>query len=259
MNVDTVYGPMHLRHYGGDYGRPVVLVHPLAMSGEIWQPMGEWLGRDERTVVAPDVPVGDPGGVTVADMAAQVITAIDHVGAPVDLIGMSMGGCVSLQVALERPDLLRHLVLADTTATYGPDRVAYWEQRARTAETSTREQLLDFQVPRWFTDRFRADDPDEVKRAIGIFVATTPATHAACSRALGGFDVSARLDEVRTPTLVLVGEQDTATPPAMAEALAAGIHGARLALLPGVRHFSLLESRDAWQRIDAYLSAPADA
>jgi 3-oxoadipate enol-lactonase len=53
---------------------------------------------------------------------------------------------------------------------------------------------------------------------------------------------------------VLVGDQDTATPPAMAETLAGGIPGARLAVLAGVRHFSLVENRDAWALVEAHLA-----
>src|SRR6185312_8527133 len=157
---------------------------------------------------------------------------------PVDLFGLSMGGCVAQQVALDRPDLVRRLALADTTASYGPDREASWEERAVSAETSARTALLDFQLPRWFTESFRASEPGECARVAQIFVDTDAAVHAACCRALGGFDVTDRLDEIHAPTLVFVGEADYATPPSMARDLAAGIPGARLEIVPDAGHFS---------------------
>jgi len=249
---------LNVREYGGADGHPVVLLHPLATSGELWQQFGTWLGRDGRTVLAPDLPPdGDSAEVTIDLMADAVAADLDRRGgAAADVVGMSMGGCVALTLALRRPDLVRRLVLADTTASYGPDRVAKWEERALSAETSARADLLDFQLTRWFSDAFRAGDPAECARIAEVFLATPAAVHAASARALGGFDVADRLGEISAPTLVLVGEEDYATPPAMAEALAAGIDGATVTVLPATRHFSLVQNRDAWRLVEAHVAAP---
>ncbi|HEY2791242.1 MAG TPA: alpha/beta fold hydrolase [Micromonosporaceae bacterium] len=244
----------HIQRFGGDAGNPIVLIHPLATSGAVWQRFGGWLARDGRPVLAPDLPDGDLAEVSIASMATSVIEAIEDAGRPADLIGMSMGGCVAQQVVLDRPDLIRRLVLADTTASYGPDRKAYWEQRAVSAETTARADLLDFQLDRWFTDAFRAENPAECQRIADIFVSVPAAVHAASARALGGFDAADRLGDIKTPTLVLVGEHDYATPPPMAEAIADGIPGATLVMLAGLKHFTLLESRDAWEIIAGNLA-----
>lgn len=76
---------------------------------------------------------------------------------------------------------------------------------------------------------------------------------ADCCKALGAFDVTARLAEIRAATLVIVGDEDYATPPAMSRTLAAGIGGAELDVLPGVRHMSLIESPCAWERVLAFV------
>jgi len=241
-------------HRQGTAEVPVVLIHPLAMAGEMWSHVAGRLDPD-RTILAPTVPAGQPDAVTVGDMAAHVAATIEAAGTgPADIVGMSMGGCVALHLVLERPDLVRRLVLADTTADYGPDRVANWEQRAVSAETSARTDLLDFQLSRWFSDRFRRENPDACDRAAAVFTGTSPTVHAACCRALGAFDVSGRLGEIDKPALVLVGVEDYATPPAMADALAAGIHGAHRVVLDDARHFSLLESDIAWDLIGAHLA-----
>jgi pimeloyl-ACP methyl ester carboxylesterase len=69
-------------------------------------------------------------------------------------------------------------------------------------------------------------------------------------------DVRARLGEIAAPTLVLVGEHDEETPLSYAEALAAGIPGATLQIIPGAGHISNLEAPDA---VTAALRAHLDA
>ena len=174
----------------GDAGAPTVLcLHPLACAGDLWDRFALFLvGRGFR-VLAPDLPAEvAQDGLTVAAMAESVVRAVES-DCPVSIVALSMGGCVALQLAIDHPELVDKLVLADTTANYGPDRVAKWEQRAEYAVSVPRTDQLDFQIPRWFTADFVARDPDECSRIADIFVRTDSEVHAACCRALGAFDV----------------------------------------------------------------------
>jgi 3-oxoadipate enol-lactonase len=89
---------------------------------------------------------------------------------------------------------------------------------------------------------------------VQIFLGTRPEVHAAACLALGGFDSTEQLAQVTAPTLVMVGERDEATPPAMAQTLADGIPGARLEIIAKARHFSLIEAPDAWRSISSHLA-----
>jgi 3-oxoadipate enol-lactonase len=170
---------------------------------------------------------------------------------------MSMGGSTAVAFATAHPELLHRLVLADATACYGPDRVAQWQERATNVERKPREELIGFQLDRWFSEAFREAHPGECRRVTEIFLATDSRAHAAACLALGGFDQSGRLGEIQAPTLVLVGDEDYATPVAMAEELARGIAGARLEVLQATRHLSLVENIDAWSLIDEHLEETA--
>ncbi len=241
-----------VHEYGGADGLAVLALHPLAMSGRLFERAGDWVEPAGLTLLAPDLPATGPdtAALRVEDLAATAATVLRRRGlGPVPVLGMSMGGCVALQLALDHPELVSRLVLADTTSDYGPERVANWEQRAQTAERTPRADLVEFQLDRWFSNDFRELDERECARMVEIFTATTAEVHAACCRALGAFDVTARLGEIQVPTLVLVGAEDYATPAAMAEALHTGIPGAELTVLPGVRHFSLVQSPTAWELI----------
>jgi 3-oxoadipate enol-lactonase len=257
VKVETPAGVLNVRTTGN--GKAGVLVlHPLALSGEVWAPMAAALGA-EFTVLALDARGhgdsqwdGKPFTVEeLADDAAAVIRA--HGTGPVGVVGMSMGGSTAVSLAVRYPDLVDRLVLADATACYGPDRVEAWAERARGAASKTREEQIPFQLTRWFSDGFNAEHGNEAQRVVDIFLATDRYAHAAACEALGGFDASAELGSIAAPTLVLVGDEDYATPPAMAEELAAGIPGARLELLLQTRHLSLVERPDVWPTIAAHL------
>jgi 3-oxoadipate enol-lactonase len=201
----------------------------------------------------------DGAPFTVAEMAADAAAVLDELGLRgVGVLGMSMGGCTAQALALHRPDLVGALVLADSTSNYGPDRVAQWEQRAVQAEESEREDLLGFQLTRWFTDAFRDAHPHEAARVARIFAETTRPAHAAACRALGAFDVTDRLGEITAPTLVVVGEEDYATPPDMSKTLHAGIPASRLVVLPAARHLSMIESPEARDLAEHHLFSCPD-
>jgi 3-oxoadipate enol-lactonase len=243
----------------GTAGRPVLLLHPLALSGAVWDPVAEYLGARHQVLALDARGHGesswDGAEFTVEDMAADAAAVVEDFGAgPADVIGLSMGGSTALTLAASRPDLVHRLVLADATAWYGPDSVTEWAQRADRALNLERVKQLEFQRDRWFADPFRAGHPDEVERVCDIFVATDSKAHAAACRALGGLAARDRLGDVEAETLVVVGAEDYATPPAMSRELAAGIKGAQLRILDDARHLSLLERPDRWPVVAAHFA-----
>jgi 3-oxoadipate enol-lactonase len=116
-----------------------------------------------------------------------------------------------------------------------------------------RADQLDFQVERWFTPAFREQRPDEVARVGDLFIATDSRAHAAACAAFAGLDAEPGLAAITAPTLVLVGREDYATPPAMAETLATAIPDARLEVLEDTRHLSLVGRPDLWAEIASHL------
>lgn len=262
MRIDTAWGTTTAVEAGT--GPLVMLLHPLAQCGEFWRPLIDVLSP-EFHVIAPDArghgeSQWDGSPFTVEDMAADVALIIERTGdQPAAVLGMSMGGCASIALAVRRPDLVSGLVLADTTADYGPDKESAWAARAETAATKPRAQQLAFQHDRWFSPAFLESDPEEVARVSELFLATDSRAHAAASRALGAYDDSARLGEIDVPTLIVVGEEDYATPPAMAEALRAGIPHSELEILRNTRHMSLVQNHEVWPRIIAHLRKTASA
>jgi len=255
--VETTATRLAYRRWGS--GEPLILLHPLALSGELWEPLAETLS-DEFDVLAVDLrrhggSEWDGKPFTIEDLARDLADALDSLGLDkISLLGLSMGGSVAVTFAGLFPGRVRSLVLADTTAWYGEDAVKAWTERAEKARDVPRLKQVPFQLDRWFSPEFRENHAAEADRVVQIFLHTDSEAHGAASVAMGELDSRALLPAVRASTLVLVGEHDYATPPSMAEALAAGITGATLEVLPGLRHMSLIERPALVARIRAHLS-----
>lgn len=240
---------LHVEDTAGD-GPPVLFSHGLLWDARLFAPQVAALrGRhrciawDHRGQGRSEVTAGGYDMDTLADDAAALIERLGV--APVHFVGLSMGGFVGLRLAIRRPELLRSLVMIDTSAEP--------EARARVP----RYRMLNF-VARWFglgpvvdrvmpilfgptflSDPGRAAERAEYRaRLLALDRIGTPrAVRGVIERA----GVADQLHRIRTPTLVLVGEEDEATPPERAQALAAGIAGARLLRIPGAGHTSTLE------------------
>lgn len=255
MMVTTERGETNILDIGE--GHPVLLMHPLALSAELWRPLAE--SEPDLRFIGLDAPghgktPWDGRPFTVEDMAddaAAVMDALDLSTAA--LVGLSMGGTTAVVLAGTRPERISSLALVDTTACYGEDRVTEWESRAVRASTVPRSEQLDFQVDRWFSPATVERDPACVDRVSQIFAATDSEAHAAACRALGGADATPLLPAISAPTLVVVGSDDYATPPPMARELHAGIDGSRLEVLEGSRHLSVLDDPGSWQLVTEHI------
>ena len=231
--------------HGRDDGRPrLILIHSLGMDRVFWAKVTPVLAQhaaaltyDCRGHGQSDKPKGPYRVEPFADDLAELM---DHVGwASAIVAGASMGGCITLAFAQRHPARATALGLIDTTAWYdAPDK---WEERAATAEKAGLAALIDFQVSRWFTDGFRKSNPDVVKDSVDRFLANDPAAYAETCRMLGACNLTAALPGIRMPAAIVVGDEDYATPVAMAETLHHGIKGSTLTVLKNGRHLTPLE------------------
>jgi 3-oxoadipate enol-lactonase len=247
MPEQFIDGPQHrIAYRRAGAGRPLVLLHPLALSGAAW---GDYATRLTRSfdVIAPDARGhgnsgwdGEPFGID--DLADDVAALLDGLGIGSAFItGMSMGGSTAISFAGRYPSRADGLLLADTTAWYGDDAPATWEARASGVVAKPRELQVAFQADRWFTEGFRDRNAEEVSRVVGIFLRTNSLAHAAACRALGTMDSRALLPGITAPTLAVAGEEDYATPPAMGQAIADGVRCGSARTLPSLRHLALVE------------------
>ncbi len=224
----------------------IALVHSLAMDHRFWLPViqelhnkAEVLAIDCRGHGTSDKAAGPYNLELFANDLADVL---DHIGWDRSLVGgASLGGAVALQFAVKFPNRTSTLGLIDTTSCYGQTAPDDWAKRAAAARSTGLESMTDFQETRWFSCKFRKENPDIVKFCVDTFIGNDLDTYSATCRMLGGFDLRAHLKELTMPTAVIVGEEDYATPLEMAEFLHKEISGSTLEVIKDGRHLTPLE------------------
>ncbi|MDB5508756.1 MAG: alpha/beta hydrolase [Hyphomicrobiales bacterium] len=227
----------------------IALLHSLAMDRSFWEPVAERVSKDAAVLVLDcrghgksDKP---PGPYTAELFAQDLADVLDELGwERIVVAGASMGGCVSLAFAQAYPDRVAGLGLFDTTACYGDGAPKAWAERAEKALTEGLEGLIDFQKTRWFSDKFRAEHDDVVQQCIDVFLANELPAYADTCRMLGAADLRPGLSKINTPTRIIVGDEDYATPIPMAQTMHDGIAGSTMQIVPGARHLSPLEIPD---------------
>ncbi len=233
----------------GSQAPRVALVHSLALSRAVWEPVAERLAGDAQVLIydcrGHGASTKASGPYTLGLFADDLNDLFDVIGWESAFVGgASMGGNVAQCFATTYPDRVQGLALVDTTAWYGVDGAERWDERAQQGEEKGLAAMVDFQLARWFSDGFRAQHPDVAERFGRDFVANHVACYAASARMLGSFDLRAAIQVIHVPTVVVVGEEDYATPVAMAQQIHESISGSSLHVLPATRHLSPLERPD---------------
>jgi 3-oxoadipate enol-lactonase len=227
----------------------VALIHSLALDRSVWDGVVARL-KDEAAVLTFDCrghgrSPRTPGAYTAQVFARDLAELLDHVGWDTSVVvGCSMGGNVAQAFAGEYPQRVSALGLIDTTAWYGADAAAKFKERAEIARTKGLRDMIDFQLTRWFSDGFRANHPEVLKRMTDIFVANDVDCYGASCELLGAADTRAQLGSFKMPTAIVVGEEDYATPVAMARQLHEAIPQSTLNIIAGARHLTPIEFPD---------------
>lgn len=240
---------------GPDDGPRLCITHSLASDSGMWgEQMGPLLGAgwrvlriDMRGHGGSDPVPGDYAMDQLADDAAAVLEALDWWG--VHYMGLSIGGMFGHALALKHGHRLKSLLLCDT-ACASPGPRAVWEPRvAAVRQAGSLEPIADGTLERWFTPAMKGKNPGRFKQIRDTIVATTVDGFAGCVAALMDFDYSARLPQIRLPSMVVWGAEDPGTPPDANRRIVSLIPGCKGEEIPAVRHFPNVEKPAEFNRI----------
>ena len=247
MPRDVDASPIAWREAGE--GETILFLHGLGMTRTGWDAQLEALADGHRCVAwdmpgyGASEPLAELSLEAAADAAARLI---DELGGQAHVVGLSMGGMVGLQIALRHPGRVRSLALVDTSPAFGLDGTDpdAW-RAARLAPLDAGARVEEFAEPVLRSVMAPDPDPAAVAAAVASMLRVPVSGLRQSIAALPAHDVRERLGGIAAPTLVVVGELDEETPPSYAEALAVGIPGARLAVIPGAGHLTPFEAPDA--------------
>lgn len=219
---------------GDPSDRPVLLIHGLGADHGMWQPQIERYPEEGYSLIVPDVrghgESESASQFTIEDCAADLAELLTERDVPnAAVCGVSMGGVIAQQLAIDYPDLVRVLVLADTfSSVRGP--VARLNARAGEIGLSLLPGLLQWKI---VESHFDAPEQAELREYFRTMLfRTDPAQLKKARRAVNRFDCLDELASVDAPALVLVGENNGEWFVNLARETAAGIDGAEFQVLP---------------------------
>ena len=243
-------------HYAivGDGPETIVFSHGLLMSGHMFHAQVAAFGDRYRCVVydhrgqgQSEVAASGYDMDTVVADAAELIRRLDC--APCHFVGLSMGGFVGLRLALRQPRLLRSLTLLDSSAEPEPEK-----NRPRYRRMALVGRWLGFSLVGdavmniLFGNTFLNDPTRDAEREDWKHRLLAN-DRAGVTRAAKGVierqGVAEQLSSLALPVLILVGEEDVATPPEKSRLMAGRIAGARFEVIPQAGHTSTVENPQA--------------
>jgi len=236
-------------------GLPIVFLHAFPLDRSMWAPQIGALVRQGRCI-APDLrglgASTGPGPYSMDQYADDVAALLDVLGAePAVVVGLSMGGYVAFALLRRHRERVRALVLADTRT--GADTDEGREKRRRLIEVARArgsQAIADMQIATMVGQTTRERRPEVVEAIRAMMAAAPPdGVVGALEAMIARPDSAATAATIGVPTLVVVGEEDTLTPPAEARAMHERIRGSRFEVVSEAGHICNLERASAFNHL----------
>lgn len=207
-----------------------MLVHGLGGTGaSIWKRQISDLAASFRVITYDLRGSGQsettPGPYTIDLLAADLRALVEtlELGRGFSLVAHSMGGSIALAYAAAHPGDVSALVGVGAPATFPDQARTGLEGRAQTVESEGMGAVAETVATNGVSPTFREGNPEEFQELIGLLASNDPAGYAAQCRALVGLEQVDRLGSITAPTLLISGERDGVSPPAVTQANAAAM------------------------------------
>ena len=240
---------------GPDDGLPLVLIHGLGLSSSLWQAHLPVLCARYR-VLNYDLyghgqsrPAERPLNLSVfADQIAGLLE--ETVMGPAHLVGFSIGGMINRRVAMDRPDLVRSLVILNSPHDRGAHMQQEVEARARKALDQGAEATLQAALERWFTPEFLASNVQTPRQVASWRMQADRASYGQSAWVLanGVRELIRPTPPLKHASLVMTCSKDVGSTPQMSWDIAAEIAGAECQIVPQLKHLGLLEVPESFTK-----------
>ena len=234
-------------------GTPLVFIHAFPLSKTMWQPQVDAL-KDAYRVITVDLGGHGESDIvlwndTLDGYAKGVIHLLDHLGiAQAVFVGLSMGGYTLFSIYRHYSDRVKAMVLADTRAQADTEEgKAGRHSMAEVAFKDGASSIADIMLPKLLAPSTIKERPEVVEEVRLMILQTSTAGIVVDLVAMAARpDSTDLLPTIACPTLIIVGEDDQATPVAESQFMADRISGSTLVTIPEAGHLSNLEQPDAF-------------
>jgi len=235
----------HYRLSGSPAGVPLVFVNSLGADLRIWDALIPYF-EPEHLVVRYDkrghgLSGCPPSPFSLQDFSRDLDALAKHLGLEkFFLTGISVGGQIALQYALQHPEKVRALVLSDTAARIGTE--DFWNERIGKIRSLGMATMAAQILPRWFGDTFRQQHPEAYQGYLNLLSRVPPEGYIGTCTALAHADLRAASRDLKMRSLVIVGAEDEATTPETVKAFAGSLPGAAFEVISGAGHHPCIEN-----------------
>lgn len=227
-------------------GRDLVVLHSLLADRHAFDPVLPALAAKHRVTLfnLPGFHGSQPPILPLMEAyVACIEDGFDEFGIANDaiLVGNGFGGTVALAFALAHPERIARLVLSDAAACFPPEGRKQFEVMAGKVAEGGLGSIAEIAAKRVFSPDHLTRHPELIDERKRVLMAIDPKAFQAACKILQEADLTIDLHKLKVPTLVLCGEFDQATPPALNKEIADKVSGARYVELPGCGHCPPLE------------------
>ena len=261
--IETSVGRIGLSEAGGGSAIPILFLHGVGSDKSVWHPQIAQFGATRRAIAIDYPGYGESDAAAHAtrdDFASAALATLDALGIErAHICGLSLGGVVAIAMHALAPARCASLVLADSFAVH-PDGQAIHDRAVAASQAMTMRDLAEARA----SLLLGAAASDAVKaEVIATMGKIDPAAYRCGAAAVWLADQQDRAAAIDVPTLVLVGDEDAITPPALSQALAdlvgTSVHARRevtLEIIAGAGHLANLEQPEAFNRaVERFLRA----
>lgn len=258
---------LHYIQSGNINGPAILMGSSLGTTSRMWENVLPYLedthnvirfdtaGHGQSAAGSAPVPAGETSDATVEAFATDVLKLADVLKIEkFSYIGLSLGGAIGQQLALDAPERLENLIVTCTAAKFGAPEI--WQDRAKNVREQGMDWLREPSASKWYTEGF-ADKSQEAQLLLDDLVALDPEGYAQACDAVSKFDVTNRLKDITTPTLVIAGSEDVSTPPAVVQIIADNIPEASFEVIEGAAHIGNIEAPEQYGAMIASFLQPS--
>jgi 3-oxoadipate enol-lactonase len=231
-------------------GEPLLFLHGLGTDGRSWEYQRAYFAQEFRVIVVDVRGHGrsarPPGPYSVAQFAADVFALLDqlHINR-FHLVGLSMGGMIGFQMAVEQPERFLSLTVVNS----GPELIAQnWKERWQIVQRRLVLNFMSMEKVGQFIGGRLFPEPEQAEY-LAMFVQqmreNDPKAYRAATNALIGWSVRTQLGRIQCPVLVISGDMDY-TPVANKEAYVRQLPTARLLVIENSRHGTPIDQPEAF-------------
>lgn len=230
----------------------IVLIHGLGLNQACWQWTLPAISQGYRILrydlYGHGASPNPPERPTLSLFSRQLQGLLDFCEvANACIIGFSLGGMIARRFAQDVPDRTRALAILHSAHKRSPQAQTAIQARVEQARTIGPKATVEAALDRWFTDEFRTRHPDVMETVRGWVMANRTEVYHEIYQVLadGVEEIITPKPALSCPTLVITGDEDFGNNPQMSRAIAKDIDGARVVILPRLRHMALAEDPQA--------------